>query len=115
VFADPIQTRVLVSNNYQRCRINSQRGKDFAAATGRVLLAWRRPFTSAVERGLRAPRTAGSEPGPVGASDMVATLSDETVSYFVTGPGRALHGAGQRRDGPGHRQRHHGSVALIDS
>jgi hypothetical protein len=61
VFADPAQTRILVLNNYMRCRINLERAKDFATATGRVVLGWRRPFTKAV-------RTALREPGPRAAA-----------------------------------------------
>lgn len=75
-FADPTKTRILVTNNYQRSRVNFQRAKDFATATGRVVLAWRRPFTAKVMKALRSRSALAAA---------LSSMFDETVSYFVAG------------------------------
>ncbi|MFY7871366.1 MAG: AAA family ATPase, partial [Limnohabitans sp.] len=103
VFADPAQTRILVLNNYMRCRINLERAKDFATATGRVVLGWRRPFTKAVRTALRepGPRAAagsGSRPQPRDMESTLSGLCDDTASYFVAGaPCMVLDNVGTAR------------------
>ena len=58
-FADPMRTRVLVTNNRSRCRINKLRAVSFARAAGRVVIGWRRGFTPAARQALSVAGASG--------------------------------------------------------
>ena len=83
-WCDHSVVRVIVTTNRMRARANAALSVEYARAQGRLVLAWRLPFTPETERLL----TGASRPGASSSAfvrDEFCALFPELTVYFVEG------------------------------